>query len=192
MQRFGRQLASVLQPGDCVGLDGPLGAGKTCLVQGLARGLGVPRELPIGSPTFTLVNQYPGRLAGRGAAPLTLFHVDLYRLASASELAELGLEEAAETGGVLAVEWLSRFPQALPADHLALTLAMLPTGGRSLEVHAGGPRSAARLATLQPVLQKWQKWQKWQKLAEAHEAGASGAGQASTRHAAAVAKRRGS
>jgi tRNA threonylcarbamoyladenosine biosynthesis protein TsaE len=150
-QRVGRWLGAVLQPGDVLGLDGPLGAGKTSLVQGLARGLGVPRQVAVGSPTFTLVNQYGGQ-PGAAAGPLTLYHVDLYRLKNAQELDELGLWEAAESGGVIAVEWLSRFPQALPADRLELTLALLPQGGRSLHLRARGPRSAARLTALPAAL----------------------------------------
>lgn len=157
-QRLGQRLGALLQPGDVLGLDGPLGAGKTCLVQGLARGLGVPRSVAVSSPTFTLVNQYtgqhtgPGQPAGAAAKTLTLYHVDLYRLESARELDELGLWEAAESGGVMAVEWLSRFPQALPADRIELTLEIESSGGRSLSLQACGPRSAARLVALQSAL----------------------------------------
>ena len=155
-RRLGERLGALLQPGDVVGLDGPLGAGKTSLVQGLARGLGVPPGEAVGSPTFTLVNQYRGRAAASPfaeALPLTLYHVDLYRLQSARELDELGLWEAAESGGVMAVEWLSRFPQALPADRLELTLDILPTGRRSLQLRASGPQSSLRLGELQAALQ---------------------------------------
>ncbi len=153
-QRLGERIGLVLQPGDVLGLDGPLGAGKTSLVQGLARGLGVPKHVAVGSPTFTLVNQYTGRSAGAAALPLTLYHVDLYRLKTEQELDELGLWEAAESGGVMAVEWLSRFPAALPADRLELTLDHLQTGGRSVLIRSCGPRSARCLATLQTALQK--------------------------------------
>ncbi|HRI54555.1 MAG TPA: tRNA (adenosine(37)-N6)-threonylcarbamoyltransferase complex ATPase subunit type 1 TsaE [Pseudomonadota bacterium] len=166
-RRLGQRLGALLQPGDVLGLDGPLGAGKTCLVQGLARGLGVPPEVAVSSPTFTLVNQYVGQYfgqylgqpAGQASAPvaaallpLTLYHVDLYRLESPRELDELGLWEAAESGGVMAVEWLARFPQALPVDRLELTLDILPDGGRSLGLRPGGPRAAARLAALRNAL----------------------------------------
>ena len=162
-RRLGQRLGALLQPGDVLGLDGPLGAGKTCLVQGLARGLGVPPEVAVSSPTFTLVNQYVGRYRGQPGGhasapvaaallPLTLYHVDLYRLESPRELDELGLWEAAESGGVMAVEWLARFPQALPADRLELTLDILPDGGRSLGLRPGGPRAAARLVALRNAL----------------------------------------
>ena len=166
-RRLGRRLGEILQPGDALSLDGPLGAGKTCLVQGLARGLGVPANVAVSSPTFTLVNQYavtpapptraPGPIAGAARPfpfpfPLTLYHVDLYRLESARELDELGLWESVESGGILAVEWLSRFPQALPEDRLALQLNLLPEGGRSLSLRSGGPRSEQRLAELRRAL----------------------------------------
>jgi tRNA threonylcarbamoyladenosine biosynthesis protein TsaE len=138
--RFGALLGRLLKPGDLLGLEGPLGAGKTCLMAGLGRGLEVAG--PVTSPTFTLVNQHAGRLL--------LHHADLYRLGSAVELLELGLWEAAESGGVLAVEWLSRFPDALPPDRLELSLsfAQAPQRGRLLEVSAHGPRSAERLFEL--------------------------------------------
>lgn len=136
--RLGTQLGRLLQPGDVLGLDGPLGAGKTCLVGGLARGLGV--QGPVTSPTFTLVNQHAGRL--------TLYHVDLYRLNSAQEVDELGLWESAEAGGVMAVEWLSRFPGTLPPDRLQLELRLHPVRGRILTLTASGERSRQRLAEL--------------------------------------------
>ncbi len=142
-QALGAKLGELLQPGDVIGLDGPLGAGKTCLVQGLARGLEVPRDTRVSSPTFTLMNEHPGRLV--------LYHVDLYRLNSAAELDELGLWEAADSGGVMAVEWLARFPRALPLDRLHLDLSMDasgPLGPRHLLVRALGPRAAERLQKL--------------------------------------------
>lgn len=138
--RVGAELGRLLQAGDVLGLDGPLGAGKTCIVGGIARGLGVKGAVT--SPTFTLVNQYAGRL--------TLYHVDLYRLMSSQEVDELGLWESAEAGGVMAVEWLSRFPDALPPDRLQLELRPQPAPrrGRILTVTALGPRSRQRLHEL--------------------------------------------
>jgi tRNA threonylcarbamoyladenosine biosynthesis protein TsaE len=139
-QKLGRLLAADAQPGDLLALKGPLGAGKTCLVTGLARGLGI-REA-ITSPSFALVNQHRGRL--------TLYHVDLYRLHDGSELDELGLWEAAEEGGLLVIEWLERFPQAVAADrlHIALTFPAAGDRGRMAEITAAGPRSQARLLAL--------------------------------------------
>src|SRR6187397_786060 len=85
-QRAACALASHLAPGDAIGLVGDLGAGKTCFVQGLARGLGVPDSVRVTSPTFTLINEHRG---GR----LPLFHVDLYRIEREAELAHIGLDD---------------------------------------------------------------------------------------------------
>lgn len=106
---FGRRLGQVLQAGDFVALTGPLGAGKTQLIKGLAAGLGVPGEQPVVSPTFVLVREYVGRLK--------LYHIDAYRLRAADELLALGLDEMlAEPGSVVAVEWADRVAGAVPAQ----------------------------------------------------------------------------
>ena len=104
-QQVGHDLASRLTAGDVVLLTGPLGAGKTAFVRGLAIGLGIdPGE--VSSPTFTLVHEYRG---GR----LTLYHVDLYRLERAAT-DDLGLEEMGVADGVLAIEWPDRLTHDLP------------------------------------------------------------------------------
>ena len=103
----GRKLASSLTAGSVVLLSGDLGAGKTAFVRGLAEGLGVnPQDVT--SPTFTLVQEYRG---GR----LPLYHVDLYRLKSI-EVDDLGLDEMAWSGGVIAIEWPDRLPR--PMDNV--------------------------------------------------------------------------
>ncbi|QJA06462.1 tRNA (adenosine(37)-N6)-threonylcarbamoyltransferase complex ATPase subunit type 1 TsaE [Thermosulfurimonas marina] len=96
-------LAQRLSAGDLVALIGDLGSGKTTFVQGLARGLGVPPEIYVTSPSFTLVNEYPGRVP--------LFHVDLYRI-SPEEVEDLGLSEMLSQG-VVVVEWAERLPEGL-------------------------------------------------------------------------------
>lgn len=143
-RRLGRALGRALAADDLIGLDGPLGAGKTTLIQGLARGLGVPPSVQVNSPTFTLINQYQGRL--------TLYHADLYRLAREEELAELGLWEIAEAGGVVAVEWISRFPTALPHDRLQIELSFAGDEVRALVLSALGPRAQLRLAEIKGAL----------------------------------------
>jgi tRNA threonylcarbamoyl adenosine modification protein YjeE len=127
-RRLGEELGRRLWPGAVVLLFGGLGAGKTVLAQGLARGLGVGREYTVASPTFTLVNVYPGRLA--------FHHADLYRL-EAGEAAELELlDQAAE--GVLAVEWAERAPGLWPAGCLRLELELEPEGGRRARLRGPG------------------------------------------------------
>ena len=98
-ERLAEALAARLRAGDVLLLSGPLGAGKTAFVRGLARGLGIDAD-EVSSPTFTLLHEYGG---GR----LRLFHADLYRLGHGGA-ADLGLEEAGVQDGVLAVEWPDR------------------------------------------------------------------------------------
>jgi tRNA threonylcarbamoyladenosine biosynthesis protein TsaE len=100
----GRDLASRLTPGSVLLLIGDLGAGKTALVRGLAKGLGVAPE-DVSSPTFTLMQEYRG-----GRVPL--IHVDLYRLNDAREIDELGLEELG-LNSVLAIEWAEKLPRPI-------------------------------------------------------------------------------
>jgi tRNA threonylcarbamoyladenosine biosynthesis protein TsaE len=92
---LGRELSRVLVPGDVVCLSGPLGSGKTCLIQGLIRGLGILEK--VGSPSFVLVVEYSGALPVR--------HVVLYRLEGPSEMDGLGLEDLCDGQGIMLVEW---------------------------------------------------------------------------------------
>jgi len=115
-------------------LVGPLGAGKTTFVQGLARGLDVPPERHVASPTFALVNEHPGRVP--------LVHADLYRIEHERELAELGLIDAFDRAAV-AIEWLDRFPDAAPADRLQIEIAFASGEARTLTFTPQGGRSRA-------------------------------------------------
>jgi tRNA threonylcarbamoyladenosine biosynthesis protein TsaE len=133
MQELGERLGRLLAVGDVVGLIGPLGAGKTTFVQGLARGLEVPADRHVASPTFALVNEHPGRVP--------LVHADLYRIESERELGELGLAEAADRAAV-AVEWLDRFPDAVPAARLEIDVAFNLAAGAAPE---------ERILTFRPV-----------------------------------------
>jgi tRNA threonylcarbamoyladenosine biosynthesis protein TsaE len=133
--RAGAALAALVRGGDAVALLGDLGAGKTTLVAGLARALGAG---PASSPTFSLVNEYPG---GR----LVVWHVDLYRIEREAELEELGLDELlGDPRGVCFVEWADRFA-VMPPDHLRLELAHAGAAGaagesRTLAATGTGPR----------------------------------------------------
>jgi tRNA threonylcarbamoyladenosine biosynthesis protein TsaE len=108
----GEQFAARLHAGDVVLLHGDLGAGKTAFVRGVARGIGAPAD-DVSSPTFTIIQEYRGRLA--------LHHVDLYRLTPA-EVEDLGLDELFEGGSVLAIEWAERWVQA-PAGAWVVRIA---------------------------------------------------------------------
>ena len=133
LPQIGEALGRALAPGDVVGLIGPLGAGKTTFVQGVARGAGV-RDRHVASPTFALVNEHPGRVP--------LVHVDFYRIESARELEELGLAEAYDRAAV-AIEWLDRFPEAAPDERLDIEIAIADDGGRRLTCRPRGARAAA-------------------------------------------------
>lgn len=111
-QELARRLGQLANSGTVLLLAGPLGAGKTSFVQGLATGLGIIGV--VNSPTFTIVKEYRGRLP--------LFHFDLYRLEEAEELWELGLDEYLAFGGVSALEWGERALELLPRDHLLIRL----------------------------------------------------------------------
>ena len=112
-ETLGARLAAVLSPGAVVAYRGGLGMGKTAFTRGLARGLGYPGRVT--SPTFTIVNEYEG---GR----LPLFHFDMYRLADADDLFDIGWEDYLDRGGVCAVEWSEQVADALPDDTIYVTL----------------------------------------------------------------------
>lgn len=133
LQELGEALGRALGPGDVIGLIGPLGAGKTTFVQGVARGAGV-RDRHVASPTFSLVNEHPGRVP--------LVHVDLYRIEHARELEELGLADLYDRA-VVAIEWLDRFPEAAPDERLDIEIAIADDGGRRLTCRPRGARAAA-------------------------------------------------
>ena len=111
-EALGEALARRLAPGAVVAYRGDLGAGKTAFTRGLARGLGCTGRVT--SPTFTVVNEYPGRIP--------LFHFDLYRLGGADELFDIGWEDYLDRGGVCAVEWSERGADALPPDAVTVSI----------------------------------------------------------------------
>lgn len=119
----GEQLARTLQPGDVVLLFGELGAGKTAFVRGLAQGLGGAPD-DVSSPTFTLIQEYSGRI--------TLYHVDLYRL-EAREIPDLGLEDLMLGDGVVAIEWADRWV-GRPGDAIEVTIEDEGEDARSIRI----------------------------------------------------------
>ncbi len=138
-QRLGGQLGQLLRPGHVVALVGELGAGKTCLTQGIARGLGV--EEPVTSPTFIMVNEY------RIADGVAFYHIDCYRLDEngVAEALAIGMDELLGSGGICVVEWAERIESLLPHEHLAVTLAYVDHTTRHLQFVASGERHIALL-----------------------------------------------
>ena len=137
--RIGETLGRLLLPGDALLLTGDLGAGKTTLTQGIARGLDVadrPR-----SPTFVMATEYHGRLP--------LYHLDLYRVEDLAELGELGLDEYLIGDGVTVVEWADRAPHAFPQHGLWVDLQATGEDARTLTVSCAEPRNAALVEWLE-------------------------------------------
>jgi len=129
-QAVGGALAPLVAPGDVLVLSGDLGAGKTQLTKGLARGLGVAE--PVTSPTFNLL------LVHEGSIPL--YHFDLYRLETAAQLDDLDYWGTLEADGVSVVEWGDRFAEAVPADCVVVRIQITGDDTRALEVEARGAR----------------------------------------------------
>jgi tRNA threonylcarbamoyladenosine biosynthesis protein TsaE len=131
-EELGEWIGRACTGGEIIALVGPLGAGKTCLTRGLARGLEVPEGITT-SPTFALIHEYCGRVP--------VAHVDLYRLDTEASK-HFGLEEYLESAAVTVIEWADRIPTLLPRDHLRIELE-----------HAGGDR---RLITMYPLSGSYQ------------------------------------
>ncbi len=133
-EEIGYRIGRALRPGAVLSLEGPLGSGKTVLVQGIARALGI--EEPVTSPTFTLVSRYraepadrqdAGFASARGVfahAGAELIHVDLYRIEAEEEAEELGLEEMMAGDGIVVVEWGEKAAGLLPADAARVRLSI--------------------------------------------------------------------
>jgi tRNA threonylcarbamoyladenosine biosynthesis protein TsaE len=129
---FGEILGKYLTAGDIVALIGDLGTGKTQLAKGLARGVGVPEEYCITSPTYIIVNEYQGRIP--------LYHFDLYRLEGNSDLENLGYEEYFEGKGVTVIEWAEKIAHLLPENRMEIHISHLGNDVREFEIIGFGDR----------------------------------------------------
>lgn len=127
-EAIGQALVARLAPGTVVAFTGDLGAGKTAFVRGMARGLGISQRVT--SPTFTIVNEYQGRIP--------LFHFDMYRLPDADALFDIGWEDYLDRGGVCAVEWSENVADALERDTVRV------------DIRRGGEESR-RVISVEPV-----------------------------------------
>lgn len=140
------QFARHCQPNDVVGLTGTLGAGKTCFVKGMARGLEVEDLRQVTSPTFVLLQQYSGRY--------TLHHFDAYRLESADSMEEIGCEEIFDSGGVTVIEWADHVARCLPEEHFLWHLHIDGPRRRRLTLGARGIGPVRRLPAINRDLEK--------------------------------------
>ena len=121
---LGEKLAGELPPKIAVLLIGNLGAGKTTLAKGIVKGLGAAQPDEVSSPTFTLIHEY---------SP-SVYHIDLYRLDHAREVATLGLDEIFDRTAVVLIEWGERFPQLMPEDRIEIRLRITGDSSREIEV----------------------------------------------------------
>jgi tRNA threonylcarbamoyladenosine biosynthesis protein TsaE len=136
-ERVGQRLGELLRQGDLLLLVGTFGVGKTQLAKGVARGLG--SDDLVTSPSFVLVNEYR---AGPAAQAMPIYHVDLYRIAEASELPTIGLEELWAGEGVCLIEWPERAQALVPADYLAVHIEHLSETKRRIRLAPHGQRYA--------------------------------------------------
>jgi tRNA threonylcarbamoyladenosine biosynthesis protein TsaE len=123
-KRFGENLAKKLKGGEVVAFVGPLGSGKTCLIQGICQGLDV--DGPVTSPCFVIINEYPGKTK--------VYHFDLYRLERIEELYELGYEEYFYGDGICLVEWAEKAKSLLPEKRVEVELKILSEKVREIVI----------------------------------------------------------
>ncbi len=129
-QKLGMRIGELALPGDVFLLVGNLGAGKTCLTQGIAWGLGI-KEYTL-SPSFVIMRELYGRLP--------LYHIDLYRLDRIEESLDLGLDDYLYGGGVCVVEWAEKALSILPTEYLLIKIGYLSDTGRSFQMKPSGQR----------------------------------------------------
>ena len=137
-QNLGVRIGELTLPGDILLLVGQLGAGKTCLTQGIAWGLGIKEYAA--SPSFVLVRELYGRLP--------LYHMDLYRLDHLEEIADLGLDDYFYGDGASVVEWAEKGVSLLPEEHMLIEISYLSDTGRRLEIKPVGQRYEELLTQL--------------------------------------------
>ena len=126
-RKVGENIGKCLKPGDVVALEGPLGAGKTTLIKGIAKGLGVKDKKAVVSPTFVLVHEYEARER--------IYHMDWYRLSKVEGQDRLQAEEYFNSKGITLVEWADRGKEIFPKGHIRILLRYNGPEKRIIEVH---------------------------------------------------------
>ncbi len=127
-KNLGKIIGTAVTDGTVLALTGDLGSGKTSFVQGLARGLEVPDDYYITSPSYTLINEYPGRYP--------LFHVDLYRISDPMDIEDIGLYEILHNSGIVAIEWADRIDQKLLPDSINMHFELTGDKTRNIRITA--------------------------------------------------------
>ncbi len=125
-QALGEKLGKRLKPGDVIALIGDLGTGKTCLTQGIARGVGIAQNEVVSSPSYIIINEYNGKIP--------IYHIDLYRLETAAEISELGLGEYIESDGICIIEWAERMEDGLPENCITINITWEDEKTRSIKI----------------------------------------------------------
>jgi len=145
-RELGEKLGRLLSRGNGVARVGELGAGKTVLTQGLARGLGVGPDEYVSSPSFALVNQYRGRVP--------IYHLDIYRLGGEAEMVALGYEDYFEPDGVTIIEWADKVGELLPERYLLIEIKIIDRNTRDLDVRPIGPWTSEAAARIEDALSR--------------------------------------
>lgn len=144
--RIGARIGSELNSGDVIGLIGELGAGKTYLIKGIAKGAGCQNANIVTSPTFTFIHIYAGKVP--------IYHVDFYRVKDYKELKDIGAEDVIYGDGIALVEWADRAIEALPADRLMIRLKHAGDDVREIKFEAEGRSSLRLLKTISKRIQE--------------------------------------
>ena len=135
---LGKSIGMQSAPNDIILLSGPIGAGKTCLAQGIASGLGFMEY--VHSPTFVLIHKYQGNLV--------MYHMDLYRIDDPLEVIDLGLDEYFSSDSVCVIEWANKYGHLLPQEHLAVDIHISGTDSRIITTRANGDRYRKLIAAI--------------------------------------------
>jgi len=130
---LGKRFAHILEKGSVVALTGPLGAGKTCFVKGIARGLGICEEVT--SPTYTIISEYEGTLGEED--PVPFYHIDAYRLRGNDDFYAIGGEEIVFGKGISVIEWSERIPDFIPALAIKVEIKIIKDDNRLIRIYRG-------------------------------------------------------
>ncbi|KAB0664772.1 tRNA (adenosine(37)-N6)-threonylcarbamoyltransferase complex ATPase subunit type 1 TsaE [Oryzomonas japonica] len=139
-EELGRQVGALLEQGNFLALRGELGGGKTCFTRGVVQAVAPESAHLVASPTFAIMNQYPGRVP--------IYHFDFYRMAGEADIDDLGFTEYLQGEGVCIVEWSERLKDLLPADHLRITFCYDSDDRRRITMEARGTSSEILLSRL--------------------------------------------